>query len=221
VSEIHSVCESKIKHARFVFLFETKPKNMLIPRSVTARTWKNLFRFCLGLAVAAAFCMKWMESDFVLNKEEFTIIGMELFYPREKLAALLSGLTVSAPDVKNILYYHLSFDFAFMAGVYPGITALCMIGREKATSVTIRKVLLVLAYFQLIAWGADIAENCYLFRWGSFFHPRTAGWANADTIIPDREFMIYRIVVPLKWVLALAGVLFAIPFAVRKRKPGF
>ena len=78
--------------------------------------WKKLFIFCLGLAMASAFCMKWMESDFWVGDEKFDILGLELFYPAKKVAAILSGID---PHVKTILGYHLSFDFAFMAGVYP------------------------------------------------------------------------------------------------------
>ena len=186
---------------------------MSIIRPVTARTWKNLFLFCLGLAAGAAFCMKWMENDLRINGEKFTILGLELFYPEGKLLATFSGLD---NHVAAILRYHLSFDFAFMAGIYPGITALCMMAREKTSAVTIRKILFVLAAIQLVGWLADIGENYFLYKWiNDYQYARV----NINDSIPD--FMIYRIIVPLKWIIALAGIFFAVPFAVRKRKTGF
>src|SRR5690242_16077669 len=107
--------------------------------------WQKLFLFSLGLAVSASFCMKWMENSFWFQNEKFTILGLELFYPKEKMISILSGID---SHVKTILRYHLSFDFAFMAGVYPGITALCMMAREKVRRNSWKKVLLFFAFFQ-------------------------------------------------------------------------
>lgn len=194
---------------------------MIRLRPVTVRTWKKLFLFCLGLAAGAAFCMKWIEGDFHYDNSTFSIIGIEITYSRPRLAALFVDLQYKREALQS-LYYHLSFDFAFMAGVYPGITALCMIGREKVGSVAIRKLLFVIAWLQLVAWGSDIAENCFLFKW-LWVDPysKDSGWLNTDVMIPANEYMIYHIVVWLKWILALGGVLVAIPYALRKRKPGF
>ena len=47
--------------------------------------WKRLFLFGLGLFIGTAFCMKWMEDDLLVNNEKFTILGLELFYTKEKL----------------------------------------------------------------------------------------------------------------------------------------
>ena len=165
--------------------------------------WKKLFLFCLGLAMASAFCMKWMESDFWVGDEKFTILGLELFYPAKKVAVILSGID---PHVKTILSYHLSFDFAFMAGVYPGITALCMMARYKKNSSAIKNILLIVAFLQIIAWGCDIIENCFLLKW---IHTPEIG----------TEFTFYHLVVITKWGLALFGTLLAIPLLLfSKRK---
>ena len=94
----------------------------------TASHWKKLFLFCLGLALGTSFCMKWLERSFYANDELFTIMGLELFYPKEKLIAILTGMDA---HVKAILRFHLHFDFAFMAGVFPGIAAACMMAKEK------------------------------------------------------------------------------------------
>lgn len=166
------------------------------------KEWKKLFLFCLGLFAGTAFCMKWMEDGFWQNGEKFTIIGLELSYPKEKIMAILSGLD---DHVKKILRYHLTFDFAFMAGVYPGIAALCMIARGKITTGALRKILFVLALLQTVAWGADIAENAYLLKW-------------IKNPVIGNEFEIYHFIVVLKWCIALTGALLAIPLAIRRRR---
>ena len=164
--------------------------------------WKKLFLFSLGLTVSAAFCMKWMENSFWFQNEKFTILGLELFYPKEKIISILSGID---GHVRTILRYHLSFDFAFMAGVYPGITALCMMAREKITRNSFKKILFLFAALQLVAWGCDIAENSFLFKW--IKEPQIGN-----------EFSIYHFIVWTKWILALVAALLAIPLNLVRRK---
>lgn len=170
--------------------------------STTGQKWQKLFLFSLGLFVAAAFCMKWMENDFVQGTRKFTIIGLELFYSKEKVSVVLAGLD---EHVKTILRYHLSFDFVFMAGAYPGIAALCMIGRKKSVSGILKKILFVLAILQVLAWGCDIFENLCLLK-----------WINNPAIGSD--FSFYHLIVAAKWIMALMGALVAIPFALRSRR---
>jgi hypothetical protein len=170
---------------------------------VTTQSWKKLFLFCFGLAAGVSFCMKWMEADFWAGNEKFTILGLELFYTKDKVAGLLAGL--GAP-VKMILRYHLWFDFAFTAGVYPCIAALCMMAKEKARAVVIKKVLYALAALQLIAWTADIIENCYLLSW------------IRQPLIDDKIFRWYHAIVLLKWIIIIAALLVSIPMALRKNK---
>lgn len=174
---------------------------MVKPGPVTIQSWKKLFLFCLGLAAGAAFCMKWMENDLVINGEKFTIVGLELFYSKEKVSGILLALDA---HVRTILRYHLTFDFAFMAGVYPGITAICVLAKDKTRSVAVKNVLLILASIQLLAWTADILENYYLYKW-------------INEPINDSEFLIYRWIVPFKWIVALMGVIFSLPFVFRRR----
>lgn len=164
--------------------------------------WKRLFLFCLGLAVGAEFCMKWMESSFWLQDEKFTILGLELFYPKEKVIAILSGID---GHVKTILRFHLTFDFAFMAGIYPGIAALCMIAKEKISARVLKKIFFVFAALQLVAWGCDIAENSFLLYW--IKHPAIGN-----------DFGVYHFIVSTKWIIALAGALAAIPVVLMKKK---
>ncbi len=166
------------------------------------KRWQKLFLFCLGLTVGTAFCMKWMEGDFWQNGEKFTIIGLEIGYPKEKLMHVLSGLD---NHVKTILGYNLCFDFAFMAGVYPGITSLCMMARDKAINRVLKNIFFILGMLQLVAWGCDIFENSCLLKWIK------------DPVI-GAEFGIYHIIVACKWVIALTGAALAIPFSLRRRR---
>jgi hypothetical protein len=146
--------------------------------------------------------MKWMETDFWVNGERFTIMGLELFYSKERLLAVLSGLD---EHVKAMLGYHLRFDFIFMAGVYPAVTALCMMAREKIHNAVLRKFLFILAALQLLAWAADIRENLYLLEWMK--HPVNGIDAN-----------LYHFIVAVKWVIALVGFIFPVPVLLINRK---
>jgi hypothetical protein len=108
-------------------------------------------------------------------------------------------------QVKTIVRYHLAFDFAFMAGVYPGIATLCLMAREKSVSSILKKVLLVLALLQLVAWGCDVYENLCLLK-----------WIKKPAI--GNEFEMYHVVVTAKWIIALSAALLAIPLAIRRKK---
>ncbi len=164
--------------------------------------WRALFLFGLGLSIGAAFCMKWMEADFWSNNEKFTILGLELFYPLQKVEGILCSLDKGG---QTILRYQLYFDFAFMAGVYPGIAALCMMGRERTGATLSGKVLYLLAALQLVAWAADIIENIYLLQW-------------IKEPVIGNEFQWYHIVVTLKWTIALTGIFLSVLFVLRKKR---
>jgi len=170
---------------------------------VTLQSWKKLFLFCFGIAAGTAFCMKWMENDFRVQGQLFTILGLELFYPREKLAGILSGLD---GHVKTILRYHLVFDFVFIAGVYPGIASLCILAKEKVKSLSLKKLLYILAVCQLVAWVADGIENYYLLQ-----------WIEAPQI-GENEFGWYHFIVALKWIIIIISLLLAIPLSLKKNK---
>lgn len=173
--------------------------------SVTTRSWQKLLLFCSGLFLAAAFCMKWMEPDFVSAGAPFSIIGLEVSYPAEKVMAVLTGLD---DRVRTILQYHLHFDFVFMAGVYPGIAALCAWAARRRTPSMFRNLLLTMAALQIVAWGCDIAENSYLLNW--IKHPQSI-----------TDFGRYHLVVFTKWILALLGVVLALlGFVWPQRKTG-
>jgi len=156
--------------------------------------WNRLFLFSLGLFIAGAFAMKWMESDLIYNNEKISIFGLELFYPKEKIIEILSG---TSNKVKTILGYHLSFDFIFMAGCYPGIACLCMMAAEKMRSKNIKRVLFFFAFLQLFAWTFDIIENCFLLKW-------------LRQPIIGNEFGFYHVIVYSKWAIALSGALTAL-----------
>ena len=164
--------------------------------------WNRLFIFSLGIFLGTAFCMKWMESDFWAGGEKFTIIGLEVVYPREKVIQLLNSLDDS---VSTVLSYHLYFDFAFMVGAYPGISSLCMMTRAKTRSPLASKLLLIIAFLQMTAWVGDIIENMYLLQW--LKHPA----------IEEDTFAFYHFIVILKWIVAISGVLSCVAvFLLRK-----
>lgn len=164
------------------------------------KQWKTVFLVCLGITVGTAFCMKWLEPDFLHNGKLFTIIGLEIAYPKEKIIEIFAGIT---PAVKSVVGYHLAFDFAFMAGVYPGIAALCMMAREKRMNKLVMKILLAAAILQIIALGCDIMENIYLLNW-------------LETRVIGNEFSFFHWVVAIKWLLAISGALIAIPLVLKK-----
>lgn len=160
--------------------------------------WNRLFLFCLGLFIAGSFAMKWMESDLVYKGSKISIFGLELFYPKEKIIEIFSGID---DKVRTILSYHLSIDFIFMAGCYPGITCLCMKAAQKIKSKNpiatgSKKLLFLLASLQLLAWAFDIIENYYLLKW-------------LKQPIIGNEFGFYHVIVYSKWIIALTGTLIA------------
>ena len=156
--------------------------------------WQRLFLFCLGLFIAGAFAMKWMESDLLYNNEKISIFGLELFYPKEKIIEIFSGIN---DKVKTVLGYHLSFDFIFMAGCYPGIACLCMMASAKVAGKNLKRILFILAFLQIFGWTFDVIENYYLLKW-------------LKTPLIGDEFGFYHVVVYSKWIIALTGALFAI-----------
>ncbi len=185
------------------YFYLRKPqKNLLHQMNINYNRWKTLFLFGLGLSTGAAFCMKWMEPDLWANGEKFTILGLELFYPKEVITGIVDSLD---HRTKTILQYHLYFDFAFMAGVYPAITSLCMMAREKLKSSWLTKIIYIMAFLQLAAWACDIAENLYLLAW-------------IRKPVIGNEFGLYHFLVATKWVIAFAGLLLALPIVVRRRK---
>src|SRR5438045_8644557 len=124
--------------------------------------WRSLFLFCFGLAVATTFIMEWLASDFWLNDQKFSILGLELFYSKRQVLTVLTQIKQPARIALN---YQLVFDFVFMAGVYPGIASLCMMTRERITGKSLRNILYALAMLQPVAWAFDIVENSYLLKW--------------------------------------------------------
>ncbi len=165
------------------------------------KRWKILFFFSLGLAIGSAFCMKWMESDLWANGQKFSILGLELFYDKAKMEMTLSGL---GPQVKTVLSYHLHFDFAFMAGIFPCIGALCMLAVYRTRKSGVRKLLKVLAILQLAAWGLDIFENTQLLSWMK------------NPVIDENSLNIFHLAVTVKWLISIVAVIIAVPFLFNK-----
>jgi hypothetical protein len=158
------------------------------------QTWKKLLLFSLGLTLGAAFCMKFIEAEF----DGFSILGLELFYNRERIAGIFDNID---DRQLTLLRFNLVFDFAFMAGIYPLIASLCMLAKNKTGNSTGR-ILTVLALLQIIAWVCDILENIFLLNW------------SYDS--PVQQLGTYHVIVWIKWMVAIAGVVFALLFIFRK-----
>ena len=156
--------------------------------------WRSLFLFCLGIVIATSFIMEWLANDFWIGDEKFSILGLELFYSKREILTILTQIKQPARIALN---YQLIFDFAFMAGIYPGIASLCMMVREKINWKGIQNVLFALAMLQPIAWVFDIVENGYLLNW-------------MEKPEIGEEFSIYHNIVAAKWLIALIGVLISI-----------
>lgn len=163
--------------------------------------WRGLFFFSLGIAACTTFIMQWLASDFWLNDQRFSILGLELFYSKKEVIDVLTQIKQPARIALN---YQLVFDFAFMTGVYPGIASLCMLTREKIKKTGYRNLLFALAMLQPVAWAFDITENIFLLGW------------MAKPQIGD-EFGTYHNIVAAKWLIALAGALCGIIFAFFKK----
>jgi hypothetical protein len=93
--------------------------------------------------------------------------------------------------------YHLSFDFVFMAGVYPGIACLCIMAAEKLRKKWVKWILIGFALLQSAAWIFDILENYYLLKWLK------------KPVIGD-EFGFYHSIVYSKWIIALTAFFLSI-----------
>lgn len=162
--------------------------------------WIKLFLFCLGLFFASGFAMKWLEPNLIYNQEPVSILGLELSYSSEKIEEIFSGIST---EVATILKYHLRFDFIFMAGCFPGIACLCMLTAKKMISHRLKIILYSLAFLQIFAWSFDIIENYFLLKWLS--NPAIG-----------QEFSLFRIVVFLKWIIALTGALLSAFYLAKK-----
>ena len=119
-----------------------------------------------------------MKNDFFRWQRLF-LFCLGLFIAKEKIVEIFSGID---DKVKTILGYHLSFDFIFMAGCYPGIVCLCMLASKKTSRKSIKSILFTLAFLQIFGWTFDVVENYYLLKWLK------------DPVIGD-EFGFYHLVV--------------------------
>ena len=167
------------------------------------KRWKSLFLFTIGLAIGTAFCLKWMEADLIVNGDKFTILGLELFYDKTKMESILTGID---DRVQTVLSYHLYFDFAFMAGIFPSIAAMCMMVSYRTSNPVGKKVLYLLAALQILAWAFDIIENIHLLKW------------IGSPVITQGGLTLFHIIVSLKWIISLTGVIVVVVFFFLKKK---
>jgi hypothetical protein len=60
-------------------------------RKIT-HSWQKLFLLCFGIFLGTTFCMKWMEADFIMGNNKFTINGLEISYSQEQVSQILSSI---------------------------------------------------------------------------------------------------------------------------------
>lgn len=157
-------------------------------------SWKKLFFLCLGLTLASMFCMKWIEPEFISDGKLFTIIDLELNLDRRALINLLSSLD---DKTKTIVGYHLHFDFAFMAGVFPGLACICMMMRNKCRNNIMGSLLWLFALLQFVAWSFDIYENVHLIK-----------WLNEPASVDGLD--LFHLLVRLKFIFAFGALVMAL-----------
>jgi len=153
--------------------------------------WLKLFLFCFGIAIASSFILQWLATDFWVGDDQFSILGLELFYSKKQVIDVLTKIEQPARIALN---YQLIFDFVFMAGIYPAIACLCMMAREKVNGQGLRNFLFALAILQPLAWAFDVTENIYLLTW-------------LDKPEIGEEFSSYHNIVAAKWIIAVVGAL--------------
>ncbi len=167
---------------------------MELDKKSATNVWSKVFLFSLGISLASAFAMKWIESDFILKGNLFTILGLEFSYTKSEIQFLVSNLD---ERVHTLLVNHLIYDFAFMAGIYPLIASLCMLSRKKVSGKAMKGLLLFFALIQSIAWVADILENWYLLTW---IRERNV----------NELYFQFHYIVWTKWMIAISGILITI-----------
>jgi len=154
------------------------------------RRWRGLFLFCLGLFAASLFVMQWLEADFWSGDERFSIVGLQLFYSKRDVLAVLTEMK---QPTRIALNYDLVVRFVFMTGFYPAIACACMMTRETARRTATKNILFALAMLQPVAWVFDIAANFLVM-----------GWIDKPEI--GNEFRTCHNLVVVKWSIALAGI---------------
>jgi hypothetical protein len=84
-----------------------------------------------------------------------------------------------APGTQQAVLKQLNADYIFMAGCYPAILVLCLIAIRHLSRINAmqkdlgkaqtgegwKKLLIVLALLQLLAWGLDVWENAQIESW--------------------------------------------------------
>jgi hypothetical protein len=164
--------------------------------------WFKLFLFCAGTAIASSFILQWLANDFTMDGKRFSILDLELFYPKFQLTTVLKKMDDTARIALN---YHSIFDFVFMTGIYPGIAAFCMMTRERLGKKILREILFALAMLQPVAWAFDVTENVYLMNWVAAREP-------------GDDLGVFHNIVAAKWLIGILGFLVALVlFVVRKR----
>ncbi len=153
----------------------------------------GIFLFLLLLTAASSWMMNKIAQNFYLNdnsQSRFTITDLEL---SENKAVLQQKISKMDTFVKQKVALHLKVDYVFMISCYLGVALICLIASSKTDNATLKSVLMVLGYLQIVAWAFDIIENIFLSKW-----------------LYDQDFSInfglFKTMVRAKFLLAVTGL---------------
>ncbi len=152
----------------------------------------------LFIASIASVCLM-KKKEFKFEKAtsiNFAILSFE--YPRDTSDLNDSITAFKVRGNAPFLIEQLSFDYIFMACIYPFIFCLCMLSVENLKAIMpakrqrlLAKILTILAMLQLLAWLMDYCENARLEKW--------IGLGRVD------NFMLFKLMVVLKFIIGGAG----------------
>ena len=153
----------------------------------------GIFMFLLLLTAVSSWMMNKIAQDFYLNDtshSRFTITDLEFSKSKGVLQQKISKMDIF---VKQKVALHLKVDYVFMISCYIGVAFICFIASSKTDSASLKSVLMILGYLQLVAWAFDIIENLLLSKW----------LYNQDFSI---NFGLFKTMVRAKFLLAITGL---------------
>jgi hypothetical protein len=153
----------------------------------------GIFMFLLLLTATSSWMMNKIAQNFYLNDNahsRFTITDLELSKNKIVLQQKIGKMDAF---VKQKVALHLKIDYVFMISCYIGVALICFIASSKTDNVTLKSVLMILGYLQIIAWAFDIIENLLLTKWLD----------NQDFSV---NFGLFKTMVRAKFLLAVTGL---------------
>jgi hypothetical protein len=167
---------------------------------------KHIFFTLLFLAIVAFAALRVHQYRFESRTgNKFDVMAFELPGTEGNLNALIQAW--SEPEKKNFVLQQLRIDYFFMTTLFPAILVLCLwallglIRLEKRQGAPnrfdyLKRLLLLLAVLQVVAWAFDLSENIRLSAWIN------QGFAG--------NMLLFETLVRLKFIFAIAGILISL-----------